>query len=466
MGSLLAINGLAMPTPAAPGTRPLNTTNGTLAPDITKSGEIWRIRERLVGKSSLCVVNHPEFGKRVYAADIGGKLYVVDAKTGEDVCRPVKLVGTIMRSSPLYADGKLYLTTTSGWHVLEATADGVKILQRLRLSEQDEVSASPIISHGRIYLATLSNLYCIGREGQEPTAEPIPPPGEEATGENQPAHVQVIPAESLVRPGEEIQFQVKVFNSLGQEIEGTPGPVTYTVEGAGQVDGQGKFVTNTESAVATRVTAKVGSLTGLARVRVVPDLPWKFDFNDTPLAGPNNLGEAPESWIGARHRHVVRDENGERVLVKVTTIPKGTRSQAWFGHTDLHDYTIQADVKGGYNNNKLPDAGVIAQGYILDLMGESQSLQIRTWSATLRNAKTVPFAWEPDVWYTIKLHAEAHPDAAVLKGKAWKRGEPEPGAWLVEVRDESPNLRGSPGLFGNAQVSEIYIDNISVVPND
>ena len=43
---------------------------------------------------------------------------------------------------------------------------------------------------------------------------------------------------------------------------------------------------------------------------------------------------------------MIRDVDGEKVMVKVTTIPKGTRSQSWMGPTDLHDYTIQADVAG------------------------------------------------------------------------------------------------------------------------
>ena len=53
-------------------------------------------------------------------------------------------------------------------------------------------------------------------------------------------------------------------------------------------------------------------------------LPWKFDFSD---------GEVPVTWIGARYRHVVRDVDGNKVMVKVTTIPKGPRSQAILGPT-------------------------------------------------------------------------------------------------------------------------------------
>jgi hypothetical protein len=53
----------------------------------------------------------------------------------------------------------------------------------------------------------------------------------------------------------------------------------------------------------------------------------------------------------------------------------------------------------------------------------------------------------------------------VLKGKVWKRADPEPQQWTIEAVDETPNLIGSPGLFGNASVSEIFIDNVSVSKN-
>jgi hypothetical protein len=32
--------------------------------------------------------------------------------------------------------------------------------------------------------------------------------------------------------------------------------------------------------------------------------------------------------------------------------------------------------------------------------------------------------------------------------------------------DETPNLVGSPGLYGDSTNAEIYIDNIRVTPND
>ena len=54
---------------------------------------------------------------------------------------------------------------------------------------------------------------------------------------------------------------------------------------------------------------------------------------------------------------------------------------------------------------------------------------------------------------------------AVLRGKVWPKGEQEPSAWTVEARDEVPNLRGSPGLYGNAKDTELYIDNPRVSDN-
>jgi hypothetical protein len=53
---------------------------------------------------------------------------------------------------------------------------------------------------------------------------------------------------------------------------------------------------------------------------------------------------------------------------------------------------------------------------------------------------------------------------SVCRGKAWKKSESEPSQWLIEWVDAPANLTGSPGLFGNAKDSEIFVDNVSIVP--
>jgi hypothetical protein len=99
-------------------------------------------------------------------------------------------------------------------------------------------------------------------------------------------------------------------------------------------------------------------------------------------------------------------------------------------------------------------------------MGASQQVQIRSWVPQLhRFSESVKFEWKPDTWYTLKFRAAVDKGSAVLKGKVWPRGEPEPEAWTIEAVDAAPNVVGSPGLFGNANDSEIFIDNITVTSN-
>lgn len=154
------------------------------------------------------------------------------------------------------------------------------------------------------------------------------------------------------------------------------------------------------------------------------------------------------------------------VMCKIRTIPKGTRSQGWIGHDDFSEYTVQADFFAYERNGALPDMGLIGQRYTLDLMGEKQQLQIRTWTPQLRMAKEAPFEWQPFTWYTLKLETNMDGETAVLRGKVWKRDEAEPEEWLVEATDVIGTSQGSPGLFGNAKTSEILVDNLTVTKHE
>jgi hypothetical protein len=177
-------------------------------------------------------------------------------------------------------------------------------------------------------------------------------------------------------------------------------------------------------------------------------------------------------WIGMAYRHKeVELPTGGNGLVKVSTIPRGTRSQGFFGLPKFHDYTVQAelyalDTKNNVPTNRLPDMGVVNQRYTLALEG-SQRLQIRSWVSQLeqRFAVTIPFEWQPKMWYVLKFRSETGDGKVTLKGKVWKKGDAEPEAWTIEGTDLTPNLQGSPGLFGNSTDSEFYIDNVVITPN-
>lgn len=461
-----------------------NTTMGCLAAinlkgakgDITDKKEhlVWMQKKVVCGKSSPVIIDD-----RIYCVDDSSNLYIVDLKSGSLVgSKPTKLVGALTRASPLAVDGKIYMPTTSGLHILKPIPEGVKFLVKARLTTQDDVSASMIASHGRIYLQTALALYCLGDANAKTGSTEPPKPTAEPVGDKKAAWLQVVPCEVLLPPSQVQKFRVRTFNSLGQFIEEVP--AAFTLAGPGTINDQGAFASAPGNQhTATILTAKVGDLTGAARIRVVPPLPWKFDFNDIAIAEVENPvtkvksieGEPPITWVGVRHRHKIREVDGEKVMTKITTIPRGTRSQGWLGPWNMSNYTIQADLRGrgakvGFDS-LLPDMGLIAQRYTLDMMGQKQQLQFRTWTSQIKTrfSKEVPFTWKPDVWYTMKFSASVEGGKAVLRGKVWERDKPEPTGWLIEAEDEEPNLVGAPGLFGNASVCEILIDNISVYPN-
>ena len=67
--------------------------------------------------------------------------------------------------------------------------------------------------------------------------------------------------------------------------------------------------------------------------------------------------------------------------------------------------------------------------------------------------------------FRVDMESEPPAAVAVLRGKVWPRDQAEPKEWTITARDESPNLAASPGLYGNAKVAELYLDNIEVTPN-
>ncbi|QDU64731.1 Serine/threonine-protein kinase AfsK [Planctomycetes bacterium Pan216] len=419
--------------------------------DVTKTHEKWRQKEVIAGKTAPIMAD----GKLWFLEDTGG-IIMVDPKTGETLFR--KKLGTMMRGSPIYADGKIYVNEANGrTYILKPKEDGFDILSRNRL--RAEINGSPIVAYGKMYLPTSAGLYAIGNS-ESGTHSAAPPINTEApvSEDSKPAQFRLVPAESLIKPGEKVAYDVEVFNSRGQSLGDPTGKVTYSVDGPGTVTEEGVYVAPSDAKhVAATVTAKLGDMEKTARVRVVPELPWNFDFSDN---------QVPISWIGARYRHQIRDVDSEKVMVKITTIPKGTRSQAWFGPSDLHDYTMTADVKGSITDDKMPDIGITAQRYVMELKGAHQQLQIRSWPTQLRMAETIPFEWKPDTWYSMKLRAENKGDDVLLRGKVWERGTPEPEKWTIEATDPSPNRTGSPGLYGNAKDAEIFLDNIRVTPNE
>ena len=207
------------------------------------------------------------------------------------------------------------------------------------------------------------------------------------------------------------------------------------------------------------VSAQVEGMKATARVRVIPALPWTEDFEGITLE------KIPTHWIGATGKFFVRENPtssaSNKVLVK-TPVQRGlNRSNVYLGPPTMKDYTIQVDLMGTKTKRRLPDMGLIANRYTLDMQGRHQRLQIRSWASDLRMAKTIDFPWEIDVWYTMKMQVEVVDDTAIIRGKVWRTGEPEPEDWTLVAEDPRPNREGSPGIYGYSP-TEIYYDNLKV----
>ncbi len=426
--------------------------DGRTTGEIKESDLLWKHPAMTVGRSSPLMVDG-----RLYMIEDGANMLTLDPKSGEILGQ--KKLGRIMFGSPIVADGKIYVGEQTGRiYILKPTATGFDIVHQTRLSSGEEVFGSMVASGGRVYVPSTGALYCFGSpdanatlsgEWDLPTEQPV------AT-DSAVTQILLVPGESVMSTGQKHAYQVRGFNDKGQFVRLIPS-AELSVEGMGATRAL-EFTTPDEAkpGVAT-LTAKVGELTAQARVRIIPPLPWRFDFNDA---------QVPPTWVGANYRHRPANLEGEPVLVKVSTIPKGTRSQAFMGPTDMQGYTIQADFFPLKTRDSLPDFGLVNQRYTLDLQS-TQELQIRSWVSRLelRFAKTIAFNWQPERWYTMKFQGEPQSDRMVLRGKVWPRDEKEPADWQIEAADLTPNRSGSPGLFGNATNSEFYIDNVVVTEN-
>ena len=264
----------------------------------------------------------------------------------------------------------------------------------------------------------------------------------------------ITPAEKLTS-GDPIEFRVIGFDANGKQTS-TIGAIEWMKTGlTGTLQDSTFTPDKSADAHAGTVTAQSGDLKAMARVRVIPSLPWTEDFETIELE------KIPTHWIGATGKFFVREKDGNKILVKPPAQRGLDRSNVYIGPPTMKNYQIQVDLMGTRNKRRFPDMGLIANRYTLDMQGRHQRLQIRSWASDLRMAKTIDFAWKTEVWYTMKMMVEIMDDKAIIRGKVWRTGESEPAEWTITAEDPLPNREGSPGIYGYSP-ADIYYDNLKV----
>jgi outer membrane protein assembly factor BamB len=414
-------------------------------------------------------------GERLYVVDNGGVLFAFDLKDGRQVWR--KNLGTIQKSSPVIADGKLYVGTENGkLYILKPRADGVDVLDEDVLPNGSDgkpqaIVASPAVARGRLYLASMDAIYAIGPKGSSAGRPAAPPAGAAgpaaAPGSAPAASLLVTPTELILKPGQSIALAIRTFDANGNATGGAAPQDTWTLENLKGTIQNGTFTADPKAGPqAGLVKAAVGSVNGAARIRVVPDLPWTFDFEDGSAVPPAH-------WVNATGKFAVRDLEGSKVLVKLAENPFAfaKRCRAFFGGPDYSDYTTQADVRAMERRRQRGDIGIVAQRYELMLSGSHERLELQPWQPETERTARVAFPWKADTWYVMKLEVQSLDGGRVrARGKVWQKGQPEPAAWTVERIDPIGSLKGAPGLYADAPSaagggSELYYDNIQVYRN-
>jgi outer membrane protein assembly factor BamB len=440
--------------------------------ELGREDEAWRAPLSMFTSSPTLV------GDRVYQVDESGVLNCLDANSGK-ILWEKKLGPSQLHASPLWAEGRLYVPVEDGtFWILKLKDNGAEELTKVKLA--GNCLGSPAAWNGKVYVHTTRKLYCFGAKGDHAANLPPPPAAAEAPKPGPAVRLQIVPNEVLLRPGQKATFRLFAIDAKGHRV----GPVTEPVAWAkfvpptalvkAEMDAafneQGEMVAGTKASAGSW-KATSGKLAGTIRGRVVVRPPYKEDFERFELSEKHptegvQLAYPPLPWIGARFRWEVREKDGSKVLAKTTDNPFLSRALTFIGHPEESNYTIAADVMSDGNRRGMGEMGVINQRYIVRLKGNEDKIEVNSNLERLR--VSAPFPLQPKVWYRLKARVDMAADGtATIRAKAWKREEPEPAAWTIEVKHPHGHARGVPGLYGlsTQPAYRVYVDNVEITPN-
>ncbi len=435
------------------------TGKGKLGKESVK----WAVKGFMGGFSSPVID-----GEHIYQADNSSNLFGFDLETGRQLWK--QNLGTIQKASVVFGDGKIYIGSESGkFYILRPHADRCEVLSEVELPLSDQglasqkipepVVASAAVARGRVYFVSSDALYAIGPKRTpakpwKPVTQAMEP------GQGAPAWVQVAPTELVLKPGDTVQLHARLYDAAGRFLR-EENSAAWSLQGLSGTVTDGKLMVEPDKVgQAGLIKATLGGLTGEARARVIPPLPWNETFDPYPV------GNVPPHWVSATTgRFQVSELDGQKVLEKLPNETLFKRMRVFMGPADWSNYTVEADIRINEKRRQMGDAGIIAQRYTLVAFGNNQRLEMNSWQPETARAVSAPFAWKPNTWYRLKLRVENTSDGKTrIRGKAWPTGDPEPGGWVIDRVDPIPNKQGSPGLFADAQFG-VYFDNLKVTPN-
>jgi len=439
---------------------------------LDKSAERWR--NPLVMFSSSPVLA----GDRVYQITKTGTLACVDAAGGK-ILWDEKLGADNLHSSPLYADGLLYVPMNEGiLYVVRPSDEKAEILTKIQL--EGTCLGAPALWNDNLYVHTTKKLYAfkIGNSGI--TYDFVKFPEIPAAGKA--VALQIIPNDVLLNQGDSQQFRVRKVDAngfvVGQVAAGKAEwqpfvPPTAKVKARmdASFDKKGNLVVKTDaqsSAGAFKATS--GGLSGIVRGRVLPSFPYVENFEAFDLKATASDGVAfsypPLSWIGARFKFDIRDMGENKLFAKTLDRVLFQRATAFIGDPESSGYTLQADLMTEGNRRAKMDVGLVNQRYAIVLKGNYNQIEISSNHERLK--RSVPFKIKSNTWYTMKSSVVTNPDGSgTVFVKAWERNAAEPDAWTFELPLPKVHKKGAPGIFGFALQNQmkVFVDNVKITKN-
>jgi outer membrane protein assembly factor BamB len=123
--------------------------------DVTESAKVWQ------SANGPDVPSPVTDGKYLYVTNDRGIVWCMDAKTGAEIYGGKRIKSAIYSSSPVLADGKIYITNEDGLTTVIKAGPEFEVLAENDL--KDYTLSSPAISEGQLFMRTATHLYCIGQ---------------------------------------------------------------------------------------------------------------------------------------------------------------------------------------------------------------------------------------------------------------------------------------------------------------
>ncbi len=104
-------------------------------------------------------------GTYFYIVRDKGVMWCLDAKTGKPIYGPERLKPGTYSSSPVLADGKLFVSNEDGLTSVVKAGPKFEVLAENPL--EDYILSSPAISDGQVFIRTAGFLWAIGARRQD-----------------------------------------------------------------------------------------------------------------------------------------------------------------------------------------------------------------------------------------------------------------------------------------------------------